>query len=421
MPLSVFAGELSSPTSTGNQSYTGVGFAPAAVMFWSNRVARGATAAGLWDMRGFMSSSANGNCVCIQYPDNLATTNAIQGVHVDACVFMNVDNSTTAGLIGVKVSLDADGFTINWTTVEASARAIQYVAFGGTAITGALDQAFLTGIGSTNISVTGVGFQPKVVLFAHGVPNSTPNAFVQTAGTRNLFGAASSSSARFSNNSWMADNSAASNSGQKFFTNRCAAAVNSADGIWMDNDFVSMDADGFTIDPITAASSTSYLLYLALGGDSLRAMVGNDTQKTSTGTQAKTGIGFQPTAIILSGNNATAAETLTTDLRSTLGVAVSGGTEAVCAISDTHTADPTENGGSTASGKCIRYVSGATPSVVSEANLDSVGNDGYTLNWTTADATARLFGYIALGSADGQPYRKRVAGTPFAAHQARVW
>jgi hypothetical protein len=38
-----------------------------------------------------------------------------------------------------------------------------------------------------------------------------------------------------------------------------------------------------------------------------------------------------------------------------------------------------------------------------EADLNSFDADGFTLNWSTADATAREFIYLAFGSDAGAP------------------
>jgi hypothetical protein len=41
--------------------------------------------------------------------------------------------------------------------------------------------------------------------------------------------------------------------------------------------------------------------------------------------------------------------------------------------------------------------SGGSPVVSADAELTSFDSDGFTLSWTTADATQRLVGYVALG------------------------
>ena len=50
--------------------------------------------------------------------------------------------------------------------------------------------------------------------------------------------------------------------------------------------------------------------------------------------------------------------------------------------------------------KCIinGTESGSSPTVDGEADLDSFDSDGFTLDWTTVDSTAREFIYLAMGS-----------------------
>jgi hypothetical protein len=45
--------------------------------------------------------------------------------------------------------------------------------------------------------------------------------------------------------------------------------------------------------------------------------------------------------------------------------------------------------------------------VDAEADLDTMDSDGFTLDWTTADSTAREHGYLAMASgAAAAPSRK---------------
>ena len=46
----------------------------------------------------------------------------------------------------------------------------------------------------------------------------------------------------------------------------------------------------------------------------------------------------------------------------------------------------------------MRTEAGGTPSTNAEADLTTLDSDGFTVNWTTADATAREFYYLLLGS-----------------------
>jgi hypothetical protein len=61
--------------------------------------------------------------------------------------------------------MDPDGFTIRWTTNEARADIIHYIALGGTDITNAVASDFTMTTGSGTQDVTGLGFQPDFLMF----------------------------------------------------------------------------------------------------------------------------------------------------------------------------------------------------------------------------------------------------------------
>ena len=57
-------------------------------------------------------------------------TAAIAGEVTDSTLVVTIpDNSGAPALTATYVSMDADGFTINWTTVHAFVRTFGYIAF----------------------------------------------------------------------------------------------------------------------------------------------------------------------------------------------------------------------------------------------------------------------------------------------------
>src|SRR5207244_5441114 len=87
-------------------------------------------------------------------------------------------------------------------------------------------------------------------------------------------------------------------------TNRCyqEATDNGGAGpstITLALDFVSNNADGFTVNVVTADATSRRVFYLALGGLT-NAVVGNyQTPATTTGNQTITGLGFQPDLLMV--------------------------------------------------------------------------------------------------------------------------
>src|SRR3990167_9374864 len=148
-----------------------------------------------------------------------------------------------------------------------------------------------------NQAITGVGFQPDVVLF---IPSNLTADGIQ-AHARVGFGAGSSSTARGAISANDEDGVEPSDS-TRYHTD--AEVLNQLalgeQTILYEADLVSLDSDGFTINISTAPASGVKVAYLALGGvDLTNAKVGNFAATTTNGNQAVTGVGFQPDALIL--------------------------------------------------------------------------------------------------------------------------
>ncbi len=395
MTLQVKLGSITLTGSEGaTEAITGLGFAPTAILFFSDFVGDGADGSHLYDMIGFATASGSA-AHFVESAHNVATTAVFCGFHNVSCIYKAPDNSGGTEIRATLVSLDADGFTLNWNLTVAG-RVIRYIALGGD-VASAAAGTFNSNAATGNQAISGVGFLPKLVIFLTSRSNTTANG-VTTAGDHGMcLGAAKSSLERWAVAGGYDDNAAAANVAQITANNRCF--VNLAPTVWVDADFVSMDADGFTVN-ITTAGGQVGVSYLALGGADLQVALGTDSQKTATGTKAKTGVGFRPEALpILRGSGATSLNTVTDHVALFTGGAPSVADQTVCAIGETDAADPTIAKRRAEAGAAALYISGSTPTVNARAAVSSLDADGFTLNWTVADATARLFGYIALRGA----------------------
>ena len=264
--------------------------------------------------------------------------------------------------------------------------------------------ALSTFIGSFNLntstgnqSITGVGFQPKVVLFLSAVKEDAQ-------GNRDnmslLVGAATSSSAQFSHGdtsfNW---GSASSNTTQSAQTNACISVWRPGDGGLSTADFVSQDSDGFTIH-ISAAPGTSFrIFYIALGGSDLTAKVGTVTAPAGTGSQAFTGFGFKPDAMMFSFWDG--AGTGTGGIwQSYFGFAKSSsqrGVNMTCERNARVYLTDTQANNQQLTNACLGgVVGGANDSL---ADLVSMDSDGFTANWSNAGGSYTV-AYIALKGAN---------------------
>lgn len=412
MSLSVKAGSFDTPTVTGNQAITGVGFQPKFVLFIFGRAQDADAATLIMGLGAAVSSTARG-AVVTRDDDNRATasvgTLVRRGLETDQCLIEVTGTTPTTVKRADFVSFDADGFTINWQTIDANDREIHYLCLGGTDLTNAHVGAFNLNTSTGNQAVTGAGFQPDLVLFLASIFSTTDGP---VAGGALMLGAAKSATERWATTIAASDNVNPSScaSGQR--TDACINRISAAAAELVVADFVSMDADGFTINLGTASATSSKVIYIALKGGQYK--LGSFDQPASTGNQATTGVGFQPSALVFASDSKANHASPSAHSRLSAGFAVSSSEREVCSSTATDNVTTTETAGGDLSTRCIRHISGNTPTVDSDADFVSHDSDGFTVNWTTADATARRNLYLAIGAAGGATpetfgfYRRRV-------------
>ncbi len=229
-------------------------------------------------------------------------------------------------------------------------------------------------------AITGLGFQPKII-FVAGTQRTTNDAYASTI--RDTIGMATASEQMYNAYVGTAQNPIATG----LLYRNASGTENFA--------LTSFDADGFTINNSGAVSA--YLMnYLALGGsDITNAKILTVSLPGATGSQAITGLGFQPDAAIIIGKFGTASVAsrshFTLSFLSSSSLAFSSSDYAAAA------------GGGTASQttgqkaiKGLGNVSGAT-ALDFEATLTSFDSDGLTLNWgTVATGTLTAQNYYIL-------------------------
>ena len=397
MGLSVAKGTFTARTTTGTTAVTGLGFQPKALLVWTSGQTATGYAAGVNQAFG-MTDGTNSRCIAGAADDNVAAENSGRIVNTD---LLRVTAGGTPTLDGVMTlsSFDADGFTVNWPSDPAgSAMVIHYLALGGTDITNVYVGQVDTGAGTGNFSTTAPGFQPDLLIGAHVFVS----ALTTYSGASLNFGlwAASRSPAGQALASVASLDAAADASVYSYqrATEALAGISVSGGSIIFEGTVSSFDANGWTGNVATSPGGAVTLPFMAIKGP--RAAVLADTQKASTGTQAKTGIGFQPKGALFFGTQRAASTAL--DNGSTAGrffIGASDGTNhGAVAMHETDAAvtmDANRRHVTT-----VDVVAMTNPSTTdAEASLQSFDADGYTLNWTTADATAREFIAVLFGPA----------------------
>lgn len=256
---------------------------------------------------------------------------------------------------------------------------------------------------TTNVATTQVevnispAFTPKCLIFWVGRRTDTSNA-VGSATAGFGVGFATSTSARNSVAAMAVDNNATSDV-QSIRANAAAVSVAAASGIDGQLDFVSFDADGFTLVIDDAFSASFTVNYIALGGsDVTNCTVGSFTTSTGAGDVSVTGVGFQPDTVWLLDATFTATDPTTTSaLNLSVGVAAGAGdpNDAVTAIFEpTDGADPMDTKRYGRAGES--WASFATTGTINgRGSVTAWGADGFTFNKVEAVTNKTIY-YLAI-------------------------
>lgn len=393
MALQVAIRSITLNTVTGNQAITGVGFQGKLLLLWGNAGAVLGNATNATMILGAASSSTNRWAMWGRTRDALATSDADRAASTTrVLVRSSTDGASLTDEIDF-VSWDADGFTLNIITTGGAASILFYLVLGGADLSNVAVGSFNTGTVLGNLAVTGVGFQGTLALFGGERDDTTLGP---TVNARLGLGAARSSTSRWTT-AWLgADNQVNGDEQTIQRTTQCEIRTSNLLVITSEIDFVSWDADGFTVNIVTANANRT-IFYVALGG-TFQAALGSFAQPGATGNQGVT-VGFQPLAELFASNSKAAGAAGVADSKQVIGAALSSTVRRVSALAATDLADPTQADQRKLDTLCLTHLTAGTPTVNAEADFVSQDADGFTVNWTTVDATARQQLYLALASA----------------------
>lgn len=393
-----YAGTFLSPTATGNQSITGVGFTPKVVIFLSSIVASGSTTyeSGRIGL-GVGVSSSSRHCIGYSGASNAATAQAQRISNSAKCLCVVNHNSSTVLLAADFVSHDADGFTVNFSTVQASPRQVHYLALGGSDLQ-VYQNRFASDAATGNKAITGVGFKPDIVLFN---TNELSDADSASGAASGLFGtgAAISSSSQFALGEYAKGNATTpTDTASILLGTKVISRLSDSSTVGLEADYVSADNNGFTLNFTTAV--TRRVFYLALAG--IKTKIGAFSEPTTTGKTFVKGMGFKPSAVMLfSISKASSASiqnghnlmiTFADEFGHTYSHMIDG--------QDNITSNSKEEGKISQSHLLMHGTANTTGTPITinaDATLVRMTSDGFEYNMTTANATSREVYYIALG------------------------
>jgi hypothetical protein len=437
-------GSILAPAATGNQSYTGVGFQPKAVIFfWTGQTATGFATSAVVGYGYTTGAGANWTATYAS-DDNLAGGSFKPSRWQSArCILVTTGTTGGKAAAATTVSLDADGFTLNWGNA-GSAFIIHYMALGGPDITNATTGTFPVAAGTGSQSVTGVGFQPDFLMFLSiddntTLPATTNNGKVTIgyAGRSSAYGITQGAvTAASRGNSAPIITSGGQKTGIAILEKDVPVST-----VTFTAAVTSFDADGFTIDKtLNTGTAGRWVLFLALRGG--QYTVGAITRPATAGasTQAYTGAGFVPHGLLFTSWNLVAQD-FDEDARISFSAADATFSGAPFRPNQRATFfhdkidNPADNDyswvrqGTSGSpgvngkmaylaqaGDCpLKYAEPANPNqcsagprLITDADVKTYDADGFTLNWTTndtananqipGDENAAQILYVAFGS-----------------------
>ncbi len=393
MSLLVHKDSFSFPAGTGDIVETGVGFQPKALLLWFTRQTATGFASTMALTVGFTTDSTQRGSLSMYSEDNVGTVNNVHYLRDTAAVagIVRSAGNNFVSDICTLTSFDADGFTLSYSKdlTFGGQWICHYIALGGTDLTNAWSGTITTPIVTGPQPYTGVGFEPDCLILLSAL---THTLATQTA-TGSKFGIGAFDGTTQAT-SFVEENTTSPTDLHSIQTGEIIHALNQAGTDNTVATATSFDADGFTLNFSVAQANARFVHALALKGGQYKVVT--DTQKTSTGTKQKTGVGFTPTGLLLFGTNRAASASVDAT-GSSLSIGGSDGTtEGASWTGSVDNVGTTDENSATLTDKIIRHATG--PSTTdAEANLSSFDSDGYTLNWTTADATAREFIALAFG------------------------
>jgi len=402
MAISVAQFEFVANTTTGVQTIaSGLGFTPKAYIIWTAMNTADATYQALHAMAIGFSDGTTSRSVGVLSVDAGASSAAGRTAATTVVRLPSVTTPTSAvDAIASHDSFGSGTIAINWTDAPSSAWKFYGIAFGGTDLSAAV-RGFTWGTTSTgNHAYTGVGFQGEV-LFTLTPEDSASLPFSNTHATIG-FGAAVSATKRFLLSIDSEDAQATMDTWRFASSSLCAGALRDATGAATGRafaDFVSWDADGFTLNITdTPSSSAGHFFGLVMSGGDWD--LGSVSKRTSTGDTTISPSVNTIKGLILASNNTTTNAASQAHARFSLGAASSPTTEGGCWSGDQD---------NSANAECANRNEDSNILVMAQANAthgssttDAIANISAmsttaTLTYTTASATTADIFWVACG------------------------
>jgi len=377
--LDVAVGDIDSPTSTGNLTES-LSFTPKVILFFGcQKPTFGtdiSTEARLFAGAMAGTGATDEGAISISADDGGDTTD---GGYDTANGLETVSHSGAANLTANFVSASSN-FVVNFSAVEAAAHKITYIALGGSDLSAEVEQ-ITSAASSADIAETGFSFQPECMFFIARKQGRTALTLGAAVGTD-------------SGDEWSIGCRWRSGSTQEKqvahdLAERCLLMSDDAGAPEDECSFQSFDANGWTVNRDIGTDALE-IISIALAG--VQFEVGNFTSPT-TATTKKITTGFQPELLFIIGSNLTNADARATSAPFGMGAAASTTVRyAHCGVARRNAEEAQTR---SENDEIISTVLG-DGTAVEEADLTVLESDGFTLDFTTASASALQYAYLAI-------------------------
>lgn len=383
--------QIAAKTSTGTQAYTGVGFVPKCIIFFGVGSAGGAEAnlIPLLHHLGIATGAAEEYGFTGQAQDANTTSDA-RSKAVAGCLILDATVSGGDTWQANLVSFDADGFTLDWTDAAMSGKLIFCLCLGGSDLTNAKLVTWTLPTSTGLKAVTGVGFEPDLVMHFSINGGAIPTALLD-----DLFwsiGAMDWQGGQWALSVFSKDNAAATLAQRFQKTDKCLITQLNTGALDSEGSFESMDSGGFTVDFTKAAAVANTVVSLCLKGPNVK--VGKFDRTAGTSNESVTGVGLRPEALLVASFGETANAAQRSDVRYALGAATTPTDERSIAIFDDHAADPTVANSAYAEKVMMSKV--APNAMTGRGELVSFDDGGFT--YDPVDGAAAEWLYLVMGA-----------------------
>jgi len=293
----------------------------------------------------------------------------------------------------------ANGIRINWTDEPSAAYLLTVILFAGTDLSAAAGDLYLGNTEDQVNNITAPGFTPDVVFTAAGW-----NSAHERTGLGAVHFDGASTIVQRSLAFASASNQGTSTVGLQLRNDSGIFACDANGALNWYGVFSDFDADGFSVTIRNDGGDNQKLHYLALNFNSaVDAWVGTHTTPTSTGNDSETGPGFTPQFVYVIPSLGEAIDTAYGDNRAgTFGVSAFDADDEYTTVVSSEDGAGTSNTQSLSDDRAI-VVPDDDGTLDIEATFVSFDANGWTVNYSNAPGTAKLFPALAIEAEGGAP------------------